>query len=279
MNDPLCLEAAWWETLVTALGEFAGGNGFSKALLGLSGGMDSSLAAVIAAKALGPEHVLGVIMPSPYSTAGSITDALALASNLSMPTITMPIADLMETFKKTLAAAMTPESEENDHTEENIQSRIRGTLLMALSNKKRSMLIATGNKSELGVGYCTLYGDMAGAIAPLGDLTKTKIYRLARWVNDHLDRCIPETVFTKPPSAELRPGQTDQDNLPPYEQLDPILERWLNGHPSLEQMGREGFDLDIAETVINLAVKNRFKILQAPPVIALSDTTLDKSLF
>ena len=270
-------EAGWWQILLDGLRTFTSDNGFSKALLGLSGGMDSTLVALIATEVLGAQNVLGVYMPSPYSSQTSRTDALEFAANLSMPTMTMPITGIMAAYDQTLSQAFAGTSP--DKTEENIQARIRGTLLMALSNKLGAILLATGNKSELGTGYCTLYGDMAGAISVIGDLTKTKVYALGRWINQVRGPLIPESIFRKPPSAELRPGQTDQDSLPPYELLDPILERWLNGHPSLEQMESEGFDPELAKTVIGLAIKNRFKILQAPPVISLTNTPLNKSLF
>lgn len=268
-------EAACWKTLVRELREFAGQYGFQKALLGLSGGMDSALVAVIAAHAFGPDHVLGVFMPSPHTSQASQTDAMALADNLGMPTVILPIDELMRAFDQTLNNVFT--GSPADVTEENIQARIRGTLLMALSNKWGGMVLATGNKSELGLGYCTLYGDMVGALAVIGDLTKTRVYALARWVNQNKGEPIPESMFSKPPSAELKPGQTDQDTLPPYADLDPLLECWLDGKPNQETLCREGFDPELVSRVLSLAQKNCFKLLQAPPVIKLTSTPLGKS--
>ena len=177
------------------------------------------MTAAIAAEALGPENVLGVLMPSPYSSRGSIEDAAMLAQNLGIKTITMSITDIMKSFDSGLQEAF--RGREKDVTEENIQARIRGNLLMALSNKYGSVLLTTGNKSELAVGYCTIYGDMSGGLAVISDVPKTMVYRLAKWLNSFCGRqIIPENVLSKAPSAELRPGQTDQDTLPPYEILD-----------------------------------------------------------
>ncbi len=200
----------------------------------MSGGIDSAVTAVVAAEAFGPENVLCVLMPSPYSSQGSIDDSLALAKNLGIETLTLPIEPIMERFTATLAAPF--EGLAPDTTEENIQSRIRGNLLMALSNKHRSLLLTTGNKSELAVGYCTIYGDMAGGFGVISDVDKTTVFALARWYNEHVSPHIPEAIITKPPSAELRPDQKDQDSLPPYDILDAILALHIEQHQSARQI-------------------------------------------
>jgi NAD+ synthase/NAD+ synthase (glutamine-hydrolysing) len=215
--------------------------GFTSAVIGLSGGIDSALTAAIAAEALGKDHVLGVMMPSPYSSAGSLDDARALASNLGIETLTLPIEPAMHAYRDILR-----ESFSHGHAEialENIQARIRGNLLMALSNQRGSLLLTTGNKSELAVGYCTLYGDMSGGLAVIADVPKTMVYRVARWRNASAScAIIPEATLTKPPSAELRPNQTDQDSLPPYEILDGILRRHVEQHQSVADIVAAGFE-------------------------------------
>ncbi|MEG2140783.1 MAG: NAD(+) synthase, partial [Bilophila sp.] len=213
---------AVWKVLVTGIQSHVESNGFTDVVLGLSGGMDSALVVALAADALGAAHVHGVLMPSPWSSRGSITDAEQSAKNLGVKTRTIPIAPLMTAFETALAPAFA--GTHPDVTEENIQSRIRGLLLMALSNKFGWMVLNTGNKSELSVGYCTLYGDMCGALSPIAELYKTEVYALAGWYNERVGEArIPQQVFDKPPSAELRPDQTDQDSLPSYEHLDSIL--------------------------------------------------------
>jgi NAD+ synthetase len=216
--------AAAYQALVLGTRDYVRKCGFQKALVGLSGGIDSSLVAAIAKDALGAENVLGVGMPSPYSSAGSISDSRRLAANLGIRFEVLGISSLFEEFNRTLEplfAATRP-----DTTEENIQSRIRGVLLMALSNKFSALVLTTGNKSEMAVGYCTLYGDMVGALAVIGDLVKTRVYAVCRWLNRD-GELIPEAILKKPPSAELRPDQKDTDSLPPYEILDPILEAYV----------------------------------------------------
>lgn len=263
---PSSREEAWWQSLVAGTRDFAVKNGMNKAILGLSGGMDSCLVAALAAEAFGPENVKGLIMPSPYTAAESVADALALAHNLGMPTELIPIAPLMQAYEYTLAKSF--EGFEPDTTEENLQARIRGTLLMAQSNKFGSMLLSTGNKSELAVGYCTLYGDMCGALSLLGDLYKTDVYRLARWKNTQEGReIIPENVFQKAPSAELRPGQCDQDSLPPYEVLDSLLRHLIEGR-SLP--GALRGDKETIKKVVSLLQSSEFKRKQSAPVITLS---------
>jgi NAD+ synthase/NAD+ synthase (glutamine-hydrolysing) len=240
---------------------------FDKVLLGLSGGIDSALTAAIASEALGAANVLGVLMPSLYSSAGSIDDSLALARDLGIRTMTLPISGIMQTYDAVLAEPFRDRA--RDVTEENIQSRIRGNLLMALSNKFGSLLLTTGNKSELAVGYCTLYGDMNGGLAVIADLPKLMVYRVARWRNRRRAD-IPENIFTKPPSAELRPDQTDQDSLPPYELLDQILELHVEQSQSAEEIIARGFAEADVRRVLRLVRNAEFKRKQAAPVLKVT---------
>jgi NAD+ synthase/NAD+ synthase (glutamine-hydrolysing) len=240
---------------------------FRQVLLGLSGGVDSALTAAIAAEAVGPENVLGVMMPSIYSSPGSVGDSVELARSLGIRTITLPIADIMETYGAVLKGAF--QGLPQDVTEENIQSRIRGNLLMALSNKYGSMLLTTGNKSEMSVGYCTLYGDMNGGLAVIADLPKMMVYRVSHWRNRR-GAVIPESILTKAPSAELRPDQTDQDSLPPYELLDEILERHVEQCQSEEEIVAQGFDEATVRKVLRLVRIAEFKRKQAAPVLKVT---------
>ncbi len=258
-----------FEALVTGTRDYVRKCGFSSVLLGLSGGIDSALTAVVAVRALGPDNVLGVLMPSPYSSRGSIDDSLALARNLGLRTMTLPIEPIMSAFAWTLEAPF--RGLPADVTEENIQSRIRGNLLMALSNKFGSMLLTTGNKSELAVGYCTIYGDMSGGLAVISDAPKTLVHAMARWLNASSPApVIPEAVLTKPPSAELRPNQTDQDSLPPYDVLDAILALHIEGRRSLEEIVAEGFDEPTARRVLRMVATAEFKRRQAPPGLRIT---------
>ena len=220
--DDFTPEAEIWNALVLGVRDYARKTRFRKVLLGLSGGIDSALTAAIAADAMGPENVLGVMMPSRYSSQGSVDDSVELARNLGIQTLPLPISRHHGDLRRR-AGGRLPRACKPDVTEENIQSRIRGNLLMALSNKFGSLLLTTGNKSEMSVGYCTLYGDMNGGLAVIADLPKMMVYRVSRWRNRRRPD-IPEAILTKAPSAELRPDQTDQDSLPPYELLDQILE-------------------------------------------------------
>jgi len=255
-------EAEVWHALVLGVRDYARKTRFRQALLGLSGGIDSALTAAIAAEALGPETVLGVLMPSSYSSAGSVDDSLELARNLGIRTIALPIAGIVGTYDAVLADAF--RGREPDVTEENIQSRIRGSLLMAISNKFGSLLLTTGNKSEIAVGYCTLYGDMNGGLAVIADLPKMMVYRVSRWRNRR-KADIPEAILTKAPSAELRPGQTDQDSLPPYELLDQILELHVEQSKSAEEIVARGFDEATVRRVVKLVRNAEFKRKQAAP--------------
>jgi NAD+ synthase (glutamine-hydrolysing) len=263
-------ESEIWRALVLGTGDYARKCGFERAVLGLSGGVDSSLTAAIACEALGPDQVLGVLMPSPYSSRGSIDDSLALASNLGMATLTLPITDAMAAMETALAPAFA--GTEKDVTEENIQARIRGNLLMALSNKRKALLLTTGNKSELAVGYCTLYGDMSGGLGVIADVPKTMVYRVARWLNQSSGRAvIPEPVLTKAPSAELRPNQTDQDSLPPYEILDDILQRHIERHETAVEIIEAGFDPETVRRVLKMVRGAEFKRKQAAPGLKVTD--------
>ena len=260
-------EAEIWPALVLGVRDYARKTRFRQVLLGLSGGIDSALTAAIAADAMGPENVLGVLMPSTYSSAGSVDDSLELARNLGIRTVTLPIAGIMQSYDATLAKVF--RGRQPDVTEENIQSRIRGTLLMALSNKFGSLLLTTGNKSEMAVGYCTLYGDMNGGLAVIADLPKMMVYRVSRWRNRR-KADIPEAILTKAPSAELRPGQTDQDSLPPYELLDQILELHVEHSKSAEEIIAQGFDAATVRRVVKLVRNAEFKRKQAAPVLKVT---------
>ena len=241
--------------------------GFDQVLLGLSGGIDSALTAAIATRALGPDKVLGVAMPTRYSSDGSVTDAEALAENLGIAFQVIPIDNIFQSYLDDLAPVFSHVGE--DVTEENIQARIRATVLMALSNKFGRLLLATGNKSELAVGYCTLYGDMAGGLAVIADVPKTLVYDLARFLNTG-GEVIPESTIDKPPSAELRPDQVDQDSLPPYEVLDRIVEAWVEEHKPVEEIIAEGFDEEAVRDVVRLITSNEYKRRQAAPGIKIT---------
>jgi len=257
-----------FRALVLGTADYARKCGFRDVLLGLSGGVDSALTAVIAAEALGADHVLGVLMPSPFSSRGSVDDSLALAERLGIRTLTLPIADVMRAFESTLAGAFAGRAP--DVTEENIQARARGNLLMALSNKFGALLLTTGNKSELAVGYCTLYGDMSGGLAVIADLPKTRVYDVSAWVN-RAGEVIPANILTKAPSAELRPNQTDQDSLPPYDVLDAILERHVERYQSQSEIVAAGFDAATVTRVLRLVRTAEFKRRQAAPGLRITE--------
>jgi len=267
--DDITEEAEIWRALVLGTRDYLHKSGFRRALLGLSGGIDSSLVAAVVAEALGKENLLGVLMPSPYSSKESQEDAAMLASNLGIETIALPITDIMKAFEENLDRAFL--GLPADVTEENIQARIRGNLLMALSNKYGSMLLTTGNKSEISVGYCTIYGDMAGGLAVISDVPKTMVYRLARWLNSLRGEVIPKAILAKAPSAELRPGQRDEDFLPPYHILDEILDRHIQGHQSAKEIVQAGFDSEIVGRVLRMVQASEFKRKQAAPGIKVTD--------
>ena len=255
-------EAEVWDALVLGVRDYAHKTRFRRVLLGLSGGIDSSLTAAIAVDALGAENVLGVLMPSCYSSQGSVDDSLDLARRLGIRTLTLPIAEIMRTYEGVLAEAF--QGHLPDVTEENIQSRIRGNLLMALSNKYGALLLTTGNKSEMAVGYCTLYGDMNGGLAVIADLPKTMVYRVSRWRNRR-GEAIPEAVLEKAPSAELRPNQTDQDSLPPYDLLDEILELHVEQSKGAEEIVALGYEEATVRRVLRMVKTAEFKRKQAAP--------------
>jgi NAD+ synthetase len=241
--------------------------GFSKVVVGLSGGIDSSVVAVIASRALGPDNVTALSLPSPYSSKASVEDAKKLVANLGIRLEIIDISRTMTAYDDMLRKPF--EGRQSDVTEENIQARIRGNILMAFANKFGLLPLSTGNKSELAVGYCTLYGDMSGGLAVISDLPKTFVYRLAEWINKEGD-VIPHAIINKPPSAELKPGQLDQDILPPYELLDPILEAYIDKEDSLEEIVRMGFDRRIVAWVIEAVRKNEYKRKQAPPGLKIT---------
>ena len=261
--------AELFKALCCGVRDYVRKSGFSRVVLGLSGGIDSALTAAIAKYALGAENVLGVLMPSPYSSQGSIDDAVELAKHLDIKTVTLPIQSAMSAFDTILTPAF--DGLEPDTTEENIQSRIRGTLLMGLANKFRSLLLTTGNKSELAVGYCTIYGDMNGALAVIADLPKTKVYRLSKWMNENLGPTIPIDTITKPPSAELRPDQKDSDSLPDYDALDDILFRLVDEHASLQEVIDVGYERATVERIARLLKISEFKRRQAAPGLKVTD--------
>jgi len=266
-EDDFQAEAEIWNALVLGVRDYARKTRFRKVLLGLSGGIDSALTAAIAAEAMGPQNVLGAMMPSTYSSPGSVDDSVELARRLGIRTVTLPIRGIMKTYDTVLEETF--RGFEQDVTEENIQSRIRGNLLMALSNKFGSLLLTTGNKSEMSVGYCTLYGDMNGGLAVIADLPKTMVYRVSRWRNRRRAD-IPEAILTKAPSAELRPDQKDQDSLPPYDLLDEILELHVEQCRSAEEIIAEGYDEQTVRRVLRLVRMAEFKRKQAAPVLKVT---------
>ncbi|MFN5301824.1 MAG: NAD+ synthase [Pseudanabaena sp.] len=251
---------------------------FRQVVIGLSGGIDSALVAAIAAEAIGKENVLGVLMPSPYSSAHSITDAIALAHNLGISTQTIPIQPMMEAFDASLSNLFAGQT--SDVTEENLQSRIRGSLLMAISNKFGHLLLSTGNKSEISVGYCTLYGDMNGGLAAIADVPKTRVFSICKWLNrtssllmikQENSEVIPVNIITKPPSAELKPDQLDQDSLPPYDILDDILHKLINQHLAAAEISATGHDPAIVDRVVRLVKIAEFKRRQAAPGLKITN--------
>jgi len=260
-----------FRALVTGTRDYVIKNGFEKVILGLSGGIDSSLVAVIAVEALGNNNVVGVLMPSAYTSKESIEDAHKLASNLKIKTLTLPIVKPYEMLNEILVSAFN--DSEFGITQENLQARLRGVILMALSNKFGWLVLTTGNKSEIAVGYCTLYGDTAGALAVIGDVFKTDVYRLVRWYNRARSPVIPQRVLSKAPSAELRKGQVDQESLPDYDVLDKILKEILN-KKGISEIANLGYPGVVVEDVVKKVLKSEYKRRQLPPQIIVSETPL-----
>ena len=260
--------ARTWKCLVLGTGDYLRKCGFRKALLGLSGGIDSALVAAIAVEALGAENVTGIGMPSEFSSEGSVTDAEALAKNLGIAFSIVPVRHIYDEFAKGLEPFFAGTA--FGLAEENLQPRIRGSLLMALSNKTGALVLTTGNKSEMATGYCTLYGDMVGALAVIGDCYKTEVYKLSRYANRERE-IIPEDTLTKPPSAELRPGQKDTDSLPEYDVLDPIVRAYIEEYSSAEEIAaQQGVDVALVRKVIRLVEINEYKRQQGAPVLKVS---------
>jgi NAD+ synthase/NAD+ synthase (glutamine-hydrolysing) len=263
------VESSAYSALVLGTRDYVHKCGFQRAVLGLSGGIDSAITACIAVDALGRENVIGVGMPGPYSSAGSIEDSVALARNLGISFDLVPISDIFDAYRKALKPMFA--GREQDVTEENIQARIRGSLLMAVSNKFGALLLTTGNKSEIGVGYCTLYGDMCGGLAVISDVPKTLIYRLARSVNSR-SPVIPVSTLEKAPSAELRPDQKDSDSLPPYEVLDTILADYIEDNRSPDAIAAQHrYDPELVRKVVRMVDKSEYKRQQAAPGLKISE--------
>ena len=262
-----------FSALVLGTRDYISKNGFSKVVLGLSGGIDSALTAVIAAQALGPENVVGVLMPSPYSSEGSVQDSLDLAKNINIATLTLPVEKAMKAYDHILAKPF--KGTNSGLAEENLQARIRGNLLMALSNKMGWMVLATGNKSEFSVGYCTLYGDMAGGFAVIKDVPKIWGYKISRWLNDEKE-IIPESIITKEPSAELRPDQRDTDSLPPYDLLDQVLLKYIEEDKSVEEIKVPGLSTADIKRVAKLVDASEYKRRQGPPGVKITPKAFGK---
>jgi NAD+ synthase (glutamine-hydrolysing) len=271
LREPLSEKAEIYEALKLGLRDYVRKNGFKHVVLALSGGIDSALVALIATDALGPDRVTCVIMPSPHSSEGTQSDARRIASNLGVDVLELPIADAMRTYGTLLDEAFSRDSGSPSLAEENVQARIRGNLVMALSNKFGWLVLTTGNKSELSVGYATLYGDMAGGFAVIKDCLKTLVYRLVRYRNELEDReLIPESVLERPPSAELRPDQLDQDSLPPYEVLDRILEAYVEQDKGRDEIAEMGIPAEVVDDVIRMVDRAEYKRRQAPPGIKIT---------
>ncbi len=272
---PLDRLAEIYAALILGTGDYIRKNGFQKVLIGLSGGIDSALTAAITVDALGKKGVMGIAMPSQYSSKESIEDARILAKNLGIQFLIIPITEVFQAYLKTLSPSF--KGAKPNVTEENVQARIRGNILMALSNKFGWLVLTTGNKSEVSVGYCTLYGDMAGGYAVLKDVLKTSVYELAKFRNKKEGRdLIPRRVLMKPPSAELRPNQKDEDSLPPYPILDPILKAYVEEDKGLEEIAKMGFKESMIKEVINMVDHNEYKRRQSPLGVKITHRALGK---
>jgi len=275
INDPMDrIEEIYW-ALILGTHDYVTKNGFSKVVIGFSGGIDSSLTAVIAAHAIGTENVTGITMPSQYTSDETFSDAELLAENLGVKILTVPIKEIYADY----AGELGPHLGKGDLgvTGENLQARIRGNILMAFSNYRGTLVLTTGNKSETAVGYCTLYGDMAGGFAVIKDVPKTVVYEVCEFINDQSGReVIPQTVITRPPSAELKPDQKDSDSLPPYDVLDPILHAYVEEDMGPEEIAELGFDLDLVFEVARMVDLNEYKRRQAPPGIKITPKAFDR---
>ncbi|PYS89947.1 MAG: NAD+ synthase [Acidobacteria bacterium] len=274
VRDERCLPGDDIETihdaLVLGIRDYARKNRFERAVLGLSGGIDSAVVAALACEAIGAQNVLSVMMPSPFSSRGSVEDSIALGVNLGMPTIERPISDAYEVLIKELGLVK-PQTASEELARQNIQSRLRGNILMSISNAEGRLLLSTGNKSELALGYCTLYGDTNGGLAVIGDVLKTEVYSLARYIN-RAREIIPSAIIDKRPSAELAPGQFDDQSLPPYDQLDPIIKLYFEQKATPEEIIQAGHDAALVYDVLNRAEApaNEFKRRQLPPTLIIS---------
>lgn len=273
LSQHLSLEQEIYEALVLGLRDYVSKNGFQKTVIGISGGIDSALVTTIAVDALGKDRVIGVFMPSRFTSQDSISDAKNLAQNLGIKLLEIPIEEIFSSYLKTLQPHF--ENTKPDITEENIQARIRGNLLMALSNKFGYLVLTTGNKSEISTGYATLYGDMAGGFAVIKDVPKTIVYKLARYRNS-VKPVIPEHIITREPTAELRANQKDTDSLPPYEILDEILKMYVEQDKSIDYITKKGFDRDIAVRVVRMVDRSEYKRRQAPPGIKITPRSFGK---
>ena len=267
-KNSITAEEEVWSALVLGLKDYVIKCGFSKVVLGLSGGIDSSLVASIAVEALGAKNVLGILMPSPYSSQHSITDAKHLADNLGINSYMIPIDNIMLAYTYSLDVLF--KTVDIGIAEENLQSRIRGNILMAIANKFGHLLLSTGNKSEISIGYCTLYGDMNGGIGVIADVSKTQVFSLCKWLNKSQE-IIPINILLKPPSAELKPNQVDQDSLPSYNILDDLLNRFINHHQSIQELHKVGFEYDLLYRVAKLIIRAEFKRKQAPPGLKITN--------
>jgi NAD+ synthase (glutamine-hydrolysing) len=264
----VCIEEEIFNALVLGTRDYMLKNCFKKAVLGLSGGIDSALTAVIAGFAAGFENITGVIMPSPFSSEGSINDSQRLAQNTGFSTIIIPVSSIYKTFIENINENLA--TKEINTTKENLQARIRGNILMALSNEHGWLVLATGNKSEISVGYCTLYGDMAGGFSPIKDVYKTMVYRICEFINQKYNNIIPEQIIKKAPSAELKPDQTDQDRLPPYEILDAILKAYIEDERDFTDIAGLGYDKKVVSEVINMVDFSEYKRRQGSPGIKIT---------
>ena len=267
-KNSITAEEEVWSALVLGLKDYVIKCGFSKVVLGLSGGIDSSLVASIAVEALGAKNVLGILMPSTYSSQHSITDAKHLADNLGINSYMIPIDNIMLAYTYSLDVLF--KTVDIGIAEENLQSRIRGNILMAIANKFGHLLLSTGNKSEISIGYCTLYGDMNGGIGVIADVSKTQVFSLCKWLNKSQE-IIPINILLKPPSAELKPNQVDQDSLPSYNILDDLLNRFINHHQSIQELHKVGFEYDLLYRVAKLIIRAEFKRKQAPPGLKITN--------